>query len=237
MLQIAVCDDETYYRNRIYSLLSEYLEARSLNASIDIFSSGKEFLSERANLVKYDIVFLDINMEEVDGIQTAQKICDYQSGTCIVLVTAFLNYALEGYKVGAVRYIMKDALEIQMPECMEAVLKKMQIQKITFSFLEGEKTLYTDNILYVESRRHKCLFYYMEKETVTYQMYGKLDQLEEALSAYRFLRIHKSFLVNMKHIRRISNYLAVLDCGEELPVPRLRFQKVREAFVAYKGEM
>ncbi len=237
MLQIAVCDDETYYRNRIYSLLSEYLEARSLNASIDIFSSGKEFLSERDNLVKYDIVFLDINMEEVDGIQTAQKICDYQSGTCIVLVTAFLNYALEGYKVGAVRYIMKDALEIQMPECMEAVLKKMQIQKITFSFLEGEKTLYTDNILYVESRRHKCLFYYMEKETVTYQMYGKLDQLEEALSAYRFLRIHKSFLVNMKHIRRISNYLAVLDCGEELPVPRLRFQKVREAFVAYKGEM
>ncbi len=237
MLQIAVCDDETYYRNRIYSLLSEYLEARSLNASIDIFSSGKEFLSERDNLVKYDIVFLDINMEEVDGIQTAQKICDYQSGTCIVLVTAFMNYALEGYKVGAVRYIMKDALEIQMPECMEAVLKKMQIQKITFSFLEGEKTLYTDNILYVESRRHKCLFYYMEKETVTYQMYGKLDQLEEALSAYRFLRIHKSFLVNMKHIRRISNYLAVLDCGEELPVPRLRFQKVREAFVAYKGEM
>ncbi len=237
MLQIAVCDDETYYRNRIYSLLSEYLEARSLNASIDIFSSGKEFLSERDNLVKYDIVFLDINMEEVDGIQTAQKICDYQSGTCIVLVTAFLNYALEGYKVGAVRYIMKDALEIQMPECMEAVLKKMQIQKITFSFLEGEKTLYTDNILYVESRRHKCLFYYMEKETVTYQMYGKLDQLEDALSAYRFLRIHKSFLVNMKHIRRISNYLAVLDCGEELPVPRLRFQKVREAFVAYKGEM
>lgn len=237
MLQIAVCDDETYYRNRIYSLLSKYLEARSLNASIDIFSSGKEFLSERDNLVKYDIVFLDINMEEVDGIQTAQKICDYQSGTCIVLVTAFLNYALEGYKVGAVRYIMKDALEIQMPECMEAVLKKMQIQKITFSFLEGEKTLYTDNILYVESRRHKCLFYYMEKETVTYQMYGKLDQLEDALSAYRFLRIHKSFLVNMKHIRRISNYLAVLDCGEELPVPRLRFQKVREAFVAYKGEM
>ena len=77
----------------------------------------------------------------------------------------------------------------------------------------------------------------MEKETVTYQMYGKLDQLEEALSAYRFLRIHKSFLVNMKHIRRISNYLAVLVCGEELPVPRLRFQKVREAFVAYKGEM
>ena len=187
--------------------------------------------------MKYDIVFLDINMEEVDGIETAQKMCEYQSDTCIVLVTAFLNYALEGYKVGAVRYIMKDALDLQMTECMNAVLKKRQIRKISFSFLEGEKTLYTDNILYVESRRHKCVFYYLEKETVTYQMYGKLDQVEEELSECRFLRIHKSFLVNLKHVRRISNYLAVLDCGEELPVPRLRFQKVREAFTAYKGEM
>lgn len=237
MLEIAICDDEKYYRNRIHTLAAEYLDSRGLNASIDLFSSGKEFLSERDNLVKYDIVFLDINMEEVDGIETAQKMCEYQSDTCIVLVTAFLNYALEGYKVGAVRYIMKDALDLQMTECMNAVLKKMQIRKISFSFLEGEKTLYTDNILYVESRRHKCVFYYLEKETVTYQMYGKLDQVEEELSECRFLRIHKSFLVNLKHVRRISNYLAVLDCGEELPVPRLRFQKVREAFTAYKGEM
>ena len=164
MLEIAICDDEKYYRNRIHTLAAEYLDSRGLNASIDLFSSGKEFLSERDNLVKYDIVFLNINMEEVDGIETAQKMCEYQSETCIVLVTAFLNYALEGYKVGAVRYIMKDALEMQMTECMDAVLKKMQIRQVTFPFVEGERTLYTDNIIYIESQGHKCMFLYMEKE-------------------------------------------------------------------------
>ena len=70
-----------------------------------------------------------------------------------------------------------------------------------------------------------------------YETYGKLDQIEEELARYGFLRIHKSFLVNMKHVKRIGNYQAVLDSGEEFSVPRLRFAKVRDAFVAYKGEM
>ena len=72
---------------------------------------------------------------------------------------------------------------------------------------------------------------------MTYQIYEKLDRLEELLSGYGFLRTHKSFLVNMKHVRTISNYLVTLDSGEELPVPRLRFRKVKEEFVAYKGAM
>lgn len=237
MLRIAVCDDEEYYRDRIHALLWEYLEAHDLTALVELFSSGKEFLKEPDHLVKYDIVFLDINMEEVDGICTAQKMRSYQSDTCIVLVTAFMDYVLEGYKVGAVRYIMKDALDAQMAECMDAVLQKMQLRKVTFDFVEGEKTLYTDNILYVESRKHKCVFSYMEKEMTVYQVYGKLDRIEEELSRYGFLRIHKSFLVNMKHVRRISNYKAVLDSGAELPIPRLRFAKARDTFTAYKGTM
>ena len=73
MFKLAVCDDEKFYRDRIYTLLWGYLEAHSINASIDLFSSGKEFLSEMDNLVKYDAVFLDINMEEVDGIHTDRK--------------------------------------------------------------------------------------------------------------------------------------------------------------------
>ena len=149
MLKIAVCDDEKYYREQIHAQLLLYLKARRLDASVDLFSSGKEFLADRENLVGYDIVFLDINMEDIDGIQTAMEMRKFQSETCIVLVTAFLNYALEGYKVGAVRYIMKDALEMQMTECMDAVLKKMQIRRVTFPFVEGERTLYTDNIIYI----------------------------------------------------------------------------------------
>lgn len=237
MLQIAICDDEQFYREKIKYLLEEYLQAKGMLYTLHMFLSGEDFLEQCENNVRFDIVFLDISMEEVDGIQAAQRIRSFHSDTYIVFVTAFIDYALEGYKVNAVRYLMKDTLEIALEECMNAILQKMQVARVTFSFLEGEKRLYTDNILYVESRGHKSIFHYMESEMVSYQIYDKLDSVERNLEGYGFLRIHKSYLVNMKHIRKISNYIVSLDTGEELPVPRLRFQAVKEGFVAYKGAL
>lgn len=140
-------------------------------------------------------------------------------------------------KENAVRYIMKDTLDESIPECMDAVLNKMSLKQVAFPFIEGVKKLFTDNILYVESRKHKSYFFYMESEIATYQIYDKLDNIEQQLCRYGFLRIHKSYLVNMKHITKISNYTAFLDVGEELPVPRLKYQAVKEAYAAYKGAM
>ena len=237
MLQIAICDDEQFYREKIKYLLEEYLQAKGMLYTLHLFLSGEDFLEQCENNVRFDIVFLDISMEEVDGIQAAQRIRSFHSDTYIVFVTAFIDYALEGYKVNAVHYLMKDTLEIALEECMNAILQKMQVARVTFSFLEGEKRLYTDNILYVESRGHKSIFHYMESEMVSYQIYDKLDSVERNLEGYGFLRIHKSYLVNMKHIRKISNYIVSLDTGEELHVPRLRFQAVKEGFVAYKGAL
>lgn len=240
MLQIAICDDEQYYREKIQSLLEQYLDKQNITYTIQCYSSGKQFLNQYENSVKYDIVFLDISMKELDGIQTATQIRAFHNTTFLVFVTAFIDYALEGYKVNAVRYIMKDTLNTAIPECLNAILQKMQVAQVTFSFIDGEKTLYTDNILYIESKKHKSYFYYIQSNAVQsgvtmFQIYKKLDCIEETLSKHGFLRIHKSYLVNMKHICKISNYTAFLDTKEDLPIPRLRYQKVKELFIAYKG--
>lgn len=234
---IAICDDEKFYREKIQKLLEHYLKEHKINYEIKLFASGEEFLQENENKVKFDIVFMDINMSRLDGIQTALQMRSVHSHTYIVLITAFIQYALEGYKVDAVRYIMKDTLDTVLAECMDTILKKMQLAQINFSFLEGEKWLYTDNIFYVESQRHKAVFFYLEEKMEKYHIYEKLDVIEERLSVYGFLRIHKSYLVNMKHICKISNYVAYLDNGEELPVPRLKYQAAKEKFVAFKGVM
>lgn len=237
MLRIAICDDEQFYREKMRMLLERYFKKCGLPYEILTFTSGEDFLKQCENRVKYDIVFMDISMEKLDGMQTAQQIRAFHSDTDIVFVTAFLDYALEGYKVNAVRYILKDTLDGAVVECMDAILRKKKASQVSFSFMEGEKKLYTDNILYVESRKHKSVFFYLETEIVHYQIYDKLDTIEEKLSGYGFLRIHKSYLVNLKHIRKISNYAVMLDTGEELPVPRLRYQAVKEAFVEYKGAL
>lgn len=120
---------------------------------------------------------------------------------------------------------------------MDAILRKRQLRQVSFSFLEGEQGLYTDNILYIESRKHKAVFFCLESKLINLTIYDKLDHIEKKLEGHGFLRIHKSYLVNMKHIQRISNYKAELDVGGELSVPRRRYQAVKEAFVAYKGAL
>lgn len=237
MLQIAICDDEQFYRDRIKKLLEKYMHNNALPCTLHTFLSGEELIRQCEGGAAFDIVFLDISMKEMDGLQTAERIRAYHRDTYIVFVTAFMDYALEGYKVNAVRYLMKDNLEGALEECMKAILQRMQVAQVTFSFLEGEKRLYTDCILYVESRGHKSVFHYMEAGRAVYQIYRKLDDLEQQLAGHNFLRIHKSYLVNMKHIRKVGNYTALLDTGEELPIPRPRFQKIKEAFVDYKGAM
>lgn len=235
MLQIAICDDEQFYREKIRRLVECFLLNKDLAGEFHLFSSGEDFLRNYENTVKYDIVFMDISMDSLDGIRTAMQMRAFHSETFLVLVTAFIDYVLEGYKVNATRYLLKSSLEQSMTECMDAILRKMRTAQVSFSFLEGTRSLYTDNILYVESRRHKAIFFYLGAELETPEMYCRLDEIEHTLSGYGFLRIHKSFLVNMKHIRAIRSYKAYLDTGLELPVPRLKFQAVKEAFTAYKG--
>ncbi|MDE6365895.1 MAG: LytTR family DNA-binding domain-containing protein [Lachnospiraceae bacterium] len=235
MLQIAVCDDEQFYREKILSLVRQYLDHQNIEYTFQLYGSGEQFLAQYENNVKYDIVFMDISMNGLNGIQTASQMCSFHNTTYLVFVTAFIDYALEGYKVNAVRYIMKDTLNTAIPECLDAILQKMKLAKVIFSFMDGERTLYTDNILYIESQRHKAFFHYMQAGIETFQLYEKLDNIEKLLSEHGFLRIHKSYLVNMKHIRKICSYSAILDTGEELPIPRLRFQTVKEQFITYKG--
>mgnify|MGYP001084221840 FL=1 len=126
MLQIAICDDEQFYREKIRRLLTDYLEKRDLGSSISFFTSGEEFLSQSENNVKYDIVFMDISMDELNGIETAMQMRAFHSDTFLVFVTAFIDYALEGYKANAIRYLMKDTLDVAMGECMYAILQKMR---------------------------------------------------------------------------------------------------------------
>ena len=228
MLQIAICDDEKYYREEIRRLVEDWLEEKGMEYAIHLFASGEEFLIQNENLVRYDCIFMDINMNEIDGIEAAMQIRSYHSKTQIVFVTAFIQYVLEGYKVDAVRYIMKDTLKTAVPECMDAVWKRLKLAQVTFHFVEGEKTLYTDNILYVESRRHKSIFHYMESSMTEYQIYSKLDEIEQKLYEHGFLRIHKSYLVNTMYIDSVRRYRASLTDGQELPIGKERYMELKK---------
>lgn len=241
MFRIAICDDEKNFRKRIREILIDYMNRNSILYEIDEFESGKEFISLGINLTKYDIVFLDINMDELDGMETAQKIRKVSKDVFIVFVTAFITCALQGYSVGAIRYILKN--NVNFPElifeCMDAIGMNMNyvVKKMEFNFNEGTKNVSLERLLYIESRLHKLEFYIMEDRLSKYSLYGKLDNMERELVGNDFLRIHQSYLVNMKHIEKVSRYEALLNNGIKLEIPKARYKFVEETFVSYKGEI
>lgn len=241
MLEIAVCDDEEYFLEQEKEWISRYMNRLGYQFRIDTFVSGVEFMAVGDRISKYDIMFLDINMKELDGLETARKIREYTKDAYIVFVTAFVTYSLEGYKVDAVRYILKDndSVEKAIKECLDVIVDKMHYveNKYTFDFQEGRKTLFLDDILYIESNLHKLQFHLAGHKSEQYTMYGRLDNIDEMLHGFNFCRVHKSYLVNLKYIEKVERYLARLSTGDTISISQPKFNDVREQFIYYKGEI
>jgi DNA-binding LytR/AlgR family response regulator len=186
-------------------------------------------------------VFLDINMEKIDGIKAAEKIREVSREVFIVFVTAYVNYSLEGYRLDAVRYLLKSNANFQstVNECMNAIMEKLNysVAKREFDFKEGTKEVSLERLLYIESNLHKLEFHIMEDDMKIYTMYETLNALEDRLAANDFVRIHQSYLVNIKYIKNVVRYKVVLTNGVELVIPKARYTYVKEQFVSYQGEV
>lgn len=239
MLKIAICDDESHFRKLIREILIDYMDKTGGLYEIDEFESGKDFVSLGIGIVKYKIVFLDINMDELDGMKTAQKIREVSKDVFVVFVTAFINYTLEGYRVDAVRYILKSTVDFPelVFECMDAICMKMnyEVKMKMFGFNEGAKNVPLERLLYIESRLHKLEFYIMEDRLNKYTLYKTLNDMEKELADSVFVRIHQSYLVNMEHIVNISRYEVLLSNGATLEIPKVRYKQVEELYISHKG--
>lgn len=241
MIRIAVCDDEQFFRLRIKKLVSSYFERKDIPCEIDLFSAGSDLVQSVADIQKYNIIFLDINMEGMDGIQTAQFIRKISEEVYLVFITAFITYAIEGYKYNVARYLVKGNknFEAFLEECLDAVLVKMnfKVESIVFEFIEGKKKVNVERILYIESNRHKIIFWMISDKRYQCSLYGKLNTLEELLKSLGFVRIHQSYLVNIRCVEMIKNYKATLTIGDILPVSKAKYKFARDMFIEYKGEI
>ena len=239
-MKIAICDDEKYDLEKIEYLLKQELQKHSISIfEIDTYLSPSEFLWNNEKIMQYDVIFLDINMPQVNGIKVAEKIRELRHDVLLIFITAFLDYALEGYRLEAIRFLLKDMLEVMMPECVQTIIKKLNLhsKKMEYRFIEGKREIYVDSIMYIESRMHKLLFFLKGTKEKTYSIYEKLDNIEAHLFSYGFLRIHKSYLINTKYINKIANYKVEMDYGIVLPIPREKYQRVKEQYYEIKGDM
>ena len=222
-MKIAICDDREDDRGALRALL----EAYGQDFEIREYGSGKSLCGDMGYIRECGIVFLDINM---DGLDAARRIKAECPKVHIMLVTAYVNYALDGYKVKASRFLLKDDLE----ECMDDILQEIRQEErlVVFGFVEGTMRLKADDIIYIETSKHKNVFYTKEQ---TFSIYKKMDELVADLKGMGFVWIHQSFLINMKCIERISGYVMILTTGKEISVPKSRYPEVKRQYTLFKG--
>lgn len=238
-VKIAICDDEEYYREKIKNDLEIILQQRNIQEySIDVWSSGEALCENQWKLKEYQVVFLDIDMKKMNGLETAKNIRMVNKEAYLAFITAYVDYAVKGYGVDAIRFLLKDALDKTLSECVDTILERMAYRekKEMFLFLEGKREVTIHKICFVESQKHKLIFC-MKNEEQQLTMYGKMDKIEERLKAYGFIRIHKSFLVNVKEIVQVANYRAILKNGKNLPIPREKYRQVKTQYFKTMGEI
>ena len=233
-MRIAVCDDDKNDIARLRNLIEKYDADNRIGFSISEFGTGTELIDAVSDN-DIDSIFLDINMDDMDGLTAAKKIREKTDDVPIILVTVFMNYALDGYKVRASRFLIKEDLESTFDDFMDDICIEIRKKSkmITFACVEGEIRLKASDIIMIETSRHKNI---IRLQNQTYQIYEKLEVLEERLKGYGFVRAHNSFLVNMMHIRCISSYIMTLDNDRQIPVPKARYKQVRQEYAYYVGQ-
>jgi len=241
MFKIAICDDENLFTEELKELLSGYMMEKGFIFEIDTYNSGEALVELGVGVVCYTVVFLDINMEKIDGIKTAEMIRKVSREIFIVFVTAYVDYSLEGYRLDVVRYLLKGNANFQsnVNECMDAIIDKMNysVIKRKFDFKEGRKEIVLDRLLYIESNLHRLEFHVMEDDEKVYTMYEILNVMDDMLSENGFIRTHQSYLVNVKYIKNVARYKVILTNGVELPIPKVRYTEVKKKFIVCQGEV
>ena len=232
-MKIAVCDDNKAFCETFTNKLETQFMARGWDFDFAAFSSGNALLA--ADLADVQAVFLDIDMPGVNGMETARLLRERSEDVIIVFVTAFPEYALKGYWVGALLYLLKESVDEQLPACVDAVIEKLSDGRkyIKVQTADAFLNLRVKDILYFEGTSAKrVVLHTLTAEPATCM--GRLGEYEARLAEHDFLRIQQSYLVNMQHILDIRNYAAKLTNGEILRVSRQDYSAVAKRFVTWK---
>lgn len=227
MIRIAICEDEKEQQELLEGYINKAFKSISLQYKLDIFSSGEELLEHYSK--DFDIVLLDIQLGEINGVDTARKIRLLDNKVEIIFITSLIEYALEGYEVRAYRYLVKPVKYEKLKDNIINCIKEVEIKNKYIIVKEQGNQIKLDinEITYIEVQKENITIHTLTK---TYKTKGTMSNFENDIDCSRFFRCHKSFLVNLDHVKSIKQYVAILETSEEVPVSRYRFKETKEKF-------
>ncbi|MBD5094978.1 MAG: response regulator transcription factor [Subdoligranulum sp.] len=234
-MKVLICDDDKQFAQKLAKRLQDAKEMLPPRTQVDCACNPAALTGE--TLAEYDIVFLDIDMGEINGIELARQMRKKHWNTVLIFVTNYVEFSLEGYEVQAFRYLLKSRLEEKLEQYVrQAVAVCLKERGPLRIWCDGEDMdIPPQSLVYIEARQRRSVLHLVDRTPDTLSTRTTLTELERQLAPRGFLRIHKSYLVNMAHIRRLQSTGALLTDGTQLPVSTRKYTEIHDNYMDWRG--
>lgn len=233
MIAIAVCDDELLECVSISAKICACMEELGIPCCIEQFHSGKELLG---SLGRFDVIFLDILMGGMDGMETARQCRRMNFDNILVFLSSSRRYVFEAYDVEAFHYLVKPVDHDKLKHVLKRAAEKGRHHfqdYILVSRDRQKRKIFLDQVRYFEIRGRQ-IHVHEEREVWTY--YEQMGALEKQLAGKGFFRCHKSYLLNLNYVEFYNRQEAVLDNGERIMIAKRRYEEFCQVILAHMRE-
>ena len=232
-MHIAICEDESVVLDFESSLVTKWAAEAGCPLQLDTYTSSEQFLFESEDKAPYDLLIFDIQMKNMNGMELAKKLRERGCDSVIIFVTGVPDYAIEGYEVGAVRYILKPVKEEVLKSLLDSVWKERQ-KKSEDYFVLGQgadlEKICFEKIVYIEARGH---YVFLKGTDFEREWKAGFAETSAAFEGKGFFCLRRGLLVNLAHVARITRTDCLLDNGETLPVARGVYKELNEALIEF----
>jgi len=234
MLTIAICEDDKMQQQQYEKLIHGF----GLSEAIDMekFDSGEALVEAYKNEKRFALILLDMQMNQLDGIQTAEIIRKYDKKCLIIIITALMEYAVKGYSIDAYDFILKPVNETKFEKVFRKAIKEIQVvMNKTYIIQSRDKTLVLrlSEIIFIESKNKKVIIHTREN---AYTSNERISFVEKELEKDGFTRISRYYLVNIYHIKEIGVKTIIVSTGEEINYSSKYRDKIKSEYMHYMME-
>lgn len=232
MYRVAIVEDEEEFREQLQLYLKQYETENQVSFQISLFEDGADIIENYKK--EYDLILLDIEMPKMNGMSAAEKIREQDEQVVLMFITNMAQYAIHGYSVGALDFIMKPityyTFAMKMTRALKRIPKKEQAP-IVLSLADGVRTVEAKQVYYVEVQ-NRMLHYHTDEGEIVVR--GTLQSAEELLKDFSFAKCNHWYLVNLVHVKEVNKNIAVVG-PHEVEISRRNRTGFLKALTEYMG--